>query len=416
MDVEKALVSKIVSTGQLEEAVARGVQADFFADDECREMFVYLSEHTKKYKSPPSMQVVKEEKPKFEWLHLSDPLDYLIDKFLNLVKRRLGNEMVLELAAALDDPDRSQNIDLEFLEVARKLATVVPSTQVSRFSDMEGRIKEYEQRKKEGKKTGLPTGFPQLDDWTGGIQPHEFWTISGFSGLGKSTMLHVISFNLWAEGFTPLVISLEMEARALLRRFDAMAAALDYRKMKQLDLPAPAMKTWKKKAQEIRESTADIPIIDSIRRCTPDHVFAEAVRHKPDVVIIDYLSLMRSSHPRGNQMWQNITEITQDLKQNARTLKIPILAAAQTNRAGKDGADLENMGYSISIVQDSDVVIGLHADDAMKESKEMEIRLNKNRDGRIGKTKAIWDYDTMQFREKTIKDLFGRQGDSRSAG
>lgn len=411
MDIERALISKIVSTGQLEEAISKGVREDLFADEQCRDMFGYILGHQRRYNSPPSMQAVKEDKPEFEWEHVQDPLSWIIDRFAIMAKRRLANEMVIELADACDDPERAENIDLEFLEVSRKLATLVPSSRVNRFkADMDKRIDDYERRVREGEKIGIPFGFPQLDRWTGGIQPHEFVTISGFSGLGKSTMLQAIAFKAWVEGYTPLVISLEMESGTILRKFDAMAAALDYQAMKQLQLPEDQIKNWRDTKERIQERAGEIPVIDSIRHCTPDHVFAETVRHKPDLVVIDYLSLMRTSSPmRGNSLWQAMTEITQDLKQNARTLGIPIVAAAQTNRSGgKDGAELDNIGISISVVQDSDIVIGLYADDEMKARKEMEVRLRKNRDGRLGTFKSIWNHDTMEFREKTMKDLYQR--------
>jgi replicative DNA helicase len=417
VDTERALISKIISTGQLEEAIARGVRADLFADEECQAMFNYITGHARRYKSPPSLAAVKTDQPDFEWELVQDPLEYLIDKFLTLAKRRFAQEMVVELAQLTEDPEAGPNLDLHFLEVSRKLATLVPSAEIARFSDMDKRIEDYEKRVKEGRKTGIPFGFPTLDQVTGGIQPHEFVTIAGFSGLGKSTLLMVIAFNAWVAGYTPLYISLEMEKNAILRKFDAMAAALDYTKCKQLELEADQIAAWKDTAKRIREMTQDIPVIDNIRGCSPDHIFAETVRHKPDLVVVDYLSLMRSGRPsRGMSMWQSLTEITQDLKQNARTLKIPILAAAQTNRAGgKDGAELDNIGYSLSVVQDSDIVIGLYADEMMKEQKEMELRVNKNRDGRLVKFKAIWDYDDMNFREKILRDMFKRQ-DSNAQG
>jgi replicative DNA helicase len=422
MDVESALISKIVTTGNLEDVVAKGIRADHFASDDCRDLFLFLTDHTRRYKTPPTPDAVRdhiEDAAKdspirgFVVEPVDDQLPYLTDRFIVNVKRRMANDHVMELAAALDDPQRSKNIDLEFLEVSRKLATVVPSTSVARFSDMEKRIDEYERRVKEGDTmTGVPFGFPRLDTLTGGIQPHEFVTIAGFSGLGKSTLLGAIAFNAWVEGFTPLYISLEMEAGAILRRFDAMAASLDYKKLKQLGLPPEQMDKWRDKAKQIREHTADIPIIDSIRHCTPDHVFAETVRHKPDLVVVDYLSLMKSnSASKGAAMWQTVTEITQDLKQNARTLKIPVVAAAQTNRSGgKDGAELDNIGYSMSVVQDSDIVLGLYADEDMKERKEMEIRLRKNRDGALDQILCKWDHENMLFREKTMTDTYGRPG------
>lgn len=410
MDTERALISKIVSTGQLQDAISKGIRADLFADDDMRNMFLYLMDHARKYRTTPSMSVVKDEKPSFEWLHIEEPLDYVIDKFIVLVKRRLGNEYVLELARALDDPGRAENIDIEFLEASRKLATTVPTTKMARFKDMEQRIAEYERKKEAGEKTGLPFGFPTLDLWTGGLQPHEFCTISAFSGVGKSTLLQVIAFNMYVAGKTPLYISLEMEASALLRKFDAMAAALDYKKMKQLDLDAEHMERWQEHAQAVKSVMHDIPIIDSIRHCTPDHVYAETVRHMPDVVMVDYIGLMKSSVANRNaNLWQTIGEITQDLKQNARTLGIPIIAAAQTNRSGaKDGAELDNIGSSISIVQDSDIVLGLFQDDTMKDEKTMELRLRKNRDGRLGEFRIQWDYENLNFRERGMREAYSR--------
>lgn len=411
MDLERAIISKVISTGQIEDTLSKGLRVDLFYDDECQDMFEYLLEHKRRYKSAPSLDAVRQDRPGWEQEIVQDSLDYLIDKFVVLAKKRLAQEMVVELAKACDDPVRAANIDIEFLEVSRKLATLVPSTEVGRFKqDMEKRIDDHERDQAKGVPPGVPFGFPWLDAATGGMQQHEFATVSGFSGLGKSTFLISTAFNAFMAEYTPLYVSLEMERKQLLRKWDAMAANLDYTKMKQLQLPPEAYEDWREAKEEMMKKSGEIPVIDSIRQCTPDHIFAEAVRHKPDLIIVDYISLMRSSRPSRNaNIWQSVTEITQDLKQVARTLKIPILAAAQTNRSGaKDGAELDNIGASISIVQDSDIVIGLHADDEMKERKEMEIRLRKNRDGRLGEFKAIWDHENMIFREKNLNDMFSR--------
>lgn len=413
MDVERALVSKIIASGQLEVAVSRGLREDLFRDDECRDVWSWLLYHHRKYRTPPSLSAVKAEKPGFELLFIDDALDYLMDKFVVLAKRRLANEMVIELAHACDDPVRSENIDLEFLEVSRKLATLVPNTQVSRFkADMDKRINQYEREEEEGKPPGVPFGFPWLDKATGGLQSHEFCTVAGFSGLGKSSFLIAAAFNAFMADYTPLFISLEMEEKMLHRKWDAMAASLDYIKLKQLRLSSTDLDRWRETKERMQERAGDIPVIDSIRHCTPDNIFAEGVRYKPDVILVDYVSLMRSARPaaRGGSLWNTVTEITQDLKQVARTLKIPIIAAAQTNRSGaKEGADLDNIGYSLSIVQDSDIVIGLHADADMKLERTMQILLRKNRDGPIGEFLARWDHEHMIFRDIDAAENFFRK-------
>lgn len=416
MDIERALISKIIATGQIDKAVGKGVSVEMFADEDCADMFAYIQAHTRKYKSPPSKEAAKEAKPDFDFEHVQDTLEYICDRFGVLVRKRVAQDLVFEIGEAINDPAKAHEIETVFLEAAREIATLIPSEDVAHFSDMDKRIVEYEEEAAAGKKPGISFGFPTLDEWTGGIQPGDFITAAAFSGVGKSTLLRSFAFNIYAsdEDVTALYIALEEDRREIFRKFDTMAAHIDYTRMKQLGLQKDDIDTWREKAEQVRKKVAskDILVLDRLRSCTPDKIFMETVRHKPDVVFVDYLSLMRSSTPsRNSSMWQNLTEITQDLKSCARVLGVPIVAAAQTNRSSaKDGMDLENIGYALSVVQDSDIVIGLHADEQMREEKRMEIRVRKNRRGRLGQFPNVWNHDEMDFREENMADRFGRPG------
>ena len=370
-------------------------------------MFEWLIAHLRRYKDAPSLEAVQMRFPEWEPHHASDSIQFLIDRFIVTIKRREAQNLVIELAKAADDPQQGEQIDMLFMEASRKLATIVPSTRVERFSQMEERIERYRKDRTGKKQIGIPFGFPTLDARTGGIQPHEFAVVAGFSGTGKSTLLLRFLLSIYENGYTPLLISLEMESRMILRRLDSMAANLDYNSMKHLQLEDQAIEDWEQKAEEVREGVKDITIIDDIRGCTPDHVFAEALRHKPDVILIDYVSLMRSSRPsRYAKSWESLTEVTQDLKQNARTLKVPIIAAAQTNRSGaSEGAELSNVGYAISVTQDPDIAIGLFTNDELRDQNLIEIRLNKNRDGALDRFRAIWNHEKMIFRQQLLTDV-----------
>lgn len=419
MDVERALVSKIISTGQLEQVISKGISTEMFLpleDDGAREVFEWIVTHHRSYKSTPSIEASRDEFPDYEFEHIQDSLDYVIDRMAQVVRKRHATELLFSLGEAVGDKDRSKEIELEFLEAAREIATLVPTTRVMRFSEMRERIEKYEEDEVEGVKPGIPFGFPTLDKMTGGVQPHEFITAAAFSGIGKSTLLRAIAFNQYSmpDDIVALYVALEEEGTSILRKFDAMAVGMDYMRLKHLGLKPEEVDDWREKAEQVRKkiNNRDILIVDKLRNCTPDKVYAETVKHAPDIVFIDYLSLMRSGNPnkRSNSMWQNLTEITQDLKQNARTLGIPIIAAAQTNRSSsKDGADLDNIGYSLSVVQDSDIVIGLHADDDMKAAKRMELRVKKNREGPLGMISLIWNHEESDFREEGVKDRFGGQ-------
>src|SRR5437660_2098949 len=155
MDLERILVSKIVFTGQIEEVLAISSTEDHFFDDECQEMYRYLVDFTRRYKSCPSLDTVKHDRPNFEWIQTQESIEWVVDRFSVQVKRKLANDMLEELARAADDRDRAENIDLEFLEVTNSLLAALPTGRVERFSEAENRIAGYEERKASGKPIGI---------------------------------------------------------------------------------------------------------------------------------------------------------------------------------------------------------------------------------------------------------------------
>lgn len=232
---------------------------------------------------------------------------------------------------------------------------------------------------------------------TYGIQPHEYVTVFGASGIGKSTFSQWMLFNAWMQNKTPMYISLEMEANALFRKWDTMLMRFKYSDLKGHTLREETLASWKEEAEKVAARPNDIIVMDDVRGCTVDRVYAELTRWKPDLLCLDYINLMSVRSSYGHT-WEKITFLTQELKQIARTLKIPIIGIAQANRAAfQQGATLDNIAGSISAVQDADLVFGLHADDEMRQEKKSELRLLKNRDGMVSNTYLFWAPETMTF-------------------
>lgn len=421
MNVESNLLSKIIQTGAIEEVIAREIEPQHFEDEDVRAVYQIMLDHVRKYKIPPSLEVIQAEistlerrlKRKLDF-NINEvntnALDYLIDKFIGLIKYRATADAARELAAKTDDPDNWMNLDIDALEIARNLALVVPSSQVAKLSEVKKRIEEYERRKREGDFWGIKTGIQMLDNLTMGIQPHELATIAGWMGLGKSTLAQVILFNAYLQDKTPMMISGEMEAEALFRKWDTMATNISYTALKALDLGDKQMAKWEEWGEkaEAAQADRDIIVIDDIGRLTVDKVFAETIRYSPDLVCVDYIGLMEAPTQYG-QGWEKITYCTKGLKQNARNLKIPHIVVAQTNREdGGSGAALDKLAGSLSIGRDSDQVYGLYQSEEMMEMERMEVRLLKNRDGAQGTSIMKWRPETMEFRELGEKDLFTR--------
>jgi replicative DNA helicase len=176
-----------------------------------------------------------------------------------------------------------------------------------------------------------------------------------------------------------------------------------------MELSEPDVKKWESAAEKASRASNDIIILDDLGRCTVDRVYAEASRWKPDLLAVDYISLLTAPKSAGNQVWERVTYITRELKLLARTLRVPIIGIAQTNIGGaSDGATLENIAYSRSVGQDSDLVFGLKDDKEMRANNKMVVRMLKNRDGRLCETEMLWNMERMDFREwKGQVDLFG---------
>lgn len=391
-DYERALIAKVAQTQAIERLMAEGITAEHFSDPENADIWRFMADHAIKYRGAPSFATVLQAWPNHDFEEVNDTIEYVRDQFFVQIKRRFAMEALEDLARDIENPD----IDDVFLERARRLAQCIPGNRVSRFRDMESRVAAYE--KGETAQMGISTGMPLFDKYTQGIQPHEYVSIVGWQGTGKSTLAQWILFNAWQQGKTGMYVSMEMEAKALFRKWDTMMMNFEYAALKEGTLSDAELERWKKAAADVHMGSEDIITIDDVRDCNVDKVYGEIVRHEPDIVCVDYISLMQAPKSAGSAMWERVTYITNQLKATARNLGVPIIGIAQTNaNDGGEGASLNNIAYSRSIGQDSDLVFGLYRDEEMEKQKQMEVRMLKNRDGRVGAEKLRWEMDRMIF-------------------
>lgn len=407
MDYERLLISKIAQTGRIQTALSDGIRPEHFTDESLREIYEFMSGHARKYRQAPGFATIRKQFPNHNFELTEDAQDYLKDQFIKQVKTRYVITALRDLADIIDNGSRN-DIDQLFHEKSRELSTIVPSSELHKFSNMKERIEQY--LANEEAEVGIKMGIPEFDNLTQGIQPHEYVTIAGWQGTGKSTLAQWILFNAWVQGKTPMYISLEMEAKALLRKWDTMAVNFEYDKLKSHNLTPEELLKWEAVAESAAARQNDIIVLDDVRDCSVDRVSAEISRWRPDILCIDYITLMDINRSAGNQMWEKVTYITQALKQIARTSKVPIIGVAQTNIGSAEaGAKLENISYSRSIGQDSDLVLGLYSNDEMRKEKQMEVRMLKNRDGMTKESMLKWDMSRMKFGPWSTTDLFQRR-------
>jgi len=134
-------------------------------------------------------------------------------------------------------------------------------------------------------------------------------------------------------------------------------------------------------------------------------------------IIVDYLQLIRV--PKAKGKYEEVTQISQDLKQLAKELRIPLIALAQLNR-GVEGENrtprLSDLRDSGSIEQDADLVGLLHdpAPDAEGSVRQIDLHVAKHRQGRCGSIPLVFFKDFTRFEGRVYETV--SQGDLAAFG
>lgn len=405
MDVERRLISRAILDGQIETLVSRGIGSIHFdlaldgTESEHAAVFKTMVSHMRTYNAAPSRDAVLHEHPDYRLDPCEDTLDYLIDRFVSKVKRR---ETIKALDGAIKQIDAPQtDVDTLLFEAAQSVVDSTPaSSQVSKLSDATSRVDRYKQYLSKGRAPGVTLGYSDLDRIVLGVQDYEVVTVAAPSAWGKSTLLQNLCLNSYlsdATVQTPLFISLEMDADALLRRFDAMATRIKASSIKGLEIAETdeEMRRWEQWAERAGSAPNDILVVDDIYHATSDRILAEVMRHKPTCVFVDYVQLMEGP---GDNSYLRVGNAIKGLKRIARMLRIPVFTAAQTNRTGfKDGVTEDNIADSIEIFRSSDILLGLERTDEMDKERKALLKLVKNRDAPKGHTTIWFDWETMNF-------------------
>jgi replicative DNA helicase len=255
--------------------------------------------------------------------------------------------------------------------------------------------------------TGLPTGFTDLDALTSGLQNGELIIVAGRPSMGKTTFCLNIAQHLAIKHKCSIgIYSLETPKELLVIRMLCSEARIDSSKFKKGLL---TQEDWNKLALALC-TLADTKIfINDYASVSPKEMKVQASRLKTeyglDLLIIDYIQLIRTKGKFENRQ-QEITYISQSLKEIAKDLDIPVIALSQLHRGPearqKDHrpilADLRESG---SLEQDADVVIFLYREDYYnkfaKNKGTAEVIVAKQRNGPTGTIELTFFQEFTRF-------------------
>jgi len=278
---------------------------------------------------------------------------------------------------------------------------------------------------------GVPTGLTDLDDRLGGLHNQDLIIIAGRPSMGKTALATNIAFhaskNIQNKGLKSSVafFSLEMSSEQLSTRILSEQSRIksnDIRRGKVSDEQF-------EKFIETSKNISELPLyIDETPAITIAALSNRARRIKRlfglDLVVVDYIQLMRPTNIRNDGRVQEISEITQGLKALAKELNVPVLALSQLSRAVEQRDDkkpqLSDLRESGSIEQDADVVMFVYREAYYLERKEprpgtveyaewqgkmneisnlAEIMIGKHRHGPTGNVKVEFESMFTKFKD-----------------
>ncbi len=263
----------------------------------------------------------------------------------------------------------------------------------------------------QGEIIGIPTGLTDLDKLLGGLQRSDVIVMAGRPGMGKTSLALSIalqSARRWQKRVA--VFSLEMSDEQLVQRLVSAETGIDSQRLRLGSIKADEWPNFYQAMQLLSETSVfidDTPAISVMElRAKARRLHAE---HGLDLLIVDYLQLMRGGAGDGGHSHENrqqeISYISRSIKGLARELNIPILAISQLNRSVESRADkrpLESdLRESGSLEQDSDVIMFIYRDDKYNPDSEFpniaEIIVAKQRNGGTGTIQSYFKKQLRQF-------------------
>ena len=242
--------------------------------------------------------------------------------------------------------------------------------------------------------SNIPTGFWQIDKMIRGFRNSELIIIGGRPAMGKSTIGVNIAHNMLETGSKILYYSLEMSGRDLHERLVKEISGIE----NLYDISSEDFEKCINISHDIDKMP--LKILDKAGMTVED-IYSYSMKAKGDnqvdCVFIDHLSILKS-RKLFKSRYEEISDISRQLKVMAKDLNVPVVALCQLNRSVETRevkiptmADLRDSG---SIEQDADLICFIHRPEYYsyqrnEEPKEEEkglalFSISKNRRGGVG--------------------------------
>lgn len=379
-NAEQYLISSIIRNGDMTTATKFGVNPSMFHT--FGEQWEWMEKFFQKHRKAPSKTAFRNKWPDFR-LKAADDTGHFAEEVKKGHSRHLILTTMKDVADLIADDRVEEAVQLGYqsmIQTAGAITNFNDDDIISSFEDIYTDAKARLTRVEETGFSGIPTGFLTLDERTGGAQPGDLMIVAARLGEGKSWTMQRMATTAVMSGKCVQYDALEQTRSQVAYRVHAfLSSSVGESIFRTTDLMQGRNFDPKLYKRFLRGLKKDIKgklhVSDASRgKVGLMTVAAQIERNQPDIVFIDYLTLMDK---KGGD-WQDVAALSGGIKSMAAEYGIPIVAAAQLNRSmglGKEPAGAEALAQSDAIGQDSDIVVTIK----QTSSATMQMKLAKSR-------------------------------------
>lgn len=342
------------------------------------------------------------------------PTSAYVEHYANIVKNHYVKRKLIELSSRLVEKSFDAKGDVKKLLDEAEVEIFSLSQQhlhrdfIQLKEVLAASFERLEEFMKKGNRLrGVPTGYADLDNKLAGMQDSNLLILAARPGIGKTTLALNIALNTAIKDKIPVgFFSLEMSKEELVDRLLVGQADIDAWRLKTGRLSDD---DYNKLTQAMGE-LSDAPIfIDDTPGASILEMRTKARKLKLEknikMLVVDYLQLVDPGR-RFESRVNEVSFVSQGLKNLARELRIPVLALSQLSRAveqrGNPKPQLSDLRESGSIEQDADVVMFLYleqeSEDLLDQTKKLvKLFIAKHRNGATGELDLMFRGDRVKF-------------------
>ena len=388
---QSKIITSLIVDNKFIKTIGDILEVSYFDSDANKFLVKSIVDYFEKYKSPPTMEALKVVIDDVEndtlkttivdslrgaWQHRESPdLEFVKEKTLEFCKNQVIKSAIMESVELLDNQ--------QYDEIKGVIDNAMKAG-VERDIGHEY-ITGFEERMNQQARQTLPTQWDSVNDlMDGGLAGGELGVVVAPAGIGKSWTLQAIGAHAVAQGKTVIHYTLELNAQYVGLRYDTIVSGqptgnLQYHKEEVL--------------KKINQLKGELIIKYYPTRTASVNTLAAHLQQcemqglKPDMVIVDYADIMKSTSNFTEKRHQ-IGHVYEELRGMAGEFDIPLWTASQANRSSLEedviGADKVSEDYSK--VMTADFVMSMSRKVEDKIANTGRFHVIKNRFGPDGIT------------------------------